>query len=198
MSEVLFQKNVKICVVGDGAVGKTCLLHCYTKNEFPTEYIPTVFDNYATMVMCDGEVINLQLWDTAGQEDYNRLRPLSYPNTNAFLVCFSIIAKNSYENVKQRWVPELRHHCKDVPIILVGTKTDLRYNTALLKELNVDPISTKEGESLAKDIKASCYIECSSKTMDNVNVVFDKAIRAAIKPKKKNKGKKRDRVCVIL
>ena len=123
--------EVKLVVVGDGAVGKTSLLMTYCKDEFPTEYVPTVFDNYSTDLVVDMRQVKLTLWDTAGQEAYDKMRPLSYPDTDVFLVCFSIVNEDSLENVERKWVPELRHpsmvnRCGRSPILLVGLKQDLR------------------------------------------------------------------------
>ena len=115
-------QNIKCVVVGDGAVGKTALLISYTSNAFSGEYTPTVFDNYSANVMYKSTPICLGLWDTAGQEDYDKLRPLSYPQTDVFLSCYSIISRSSFNNIKNRWIPELRHYNPNTPIVLVGLK----------------------------------------------------------------------------
>lgn len=91
----------KFVVVGDGGCGKTCLLISYSQGYFPEKYVPTVFENYITHVehKASGKTVELALWDTAGQEEYDRLRPLSYPETDLLFVCFAIDCPNSLENV---------------------------------------------------------------------------------------------------
>ncbi|EJP62266.1 Small GTPase, Rho type [Beauveria bassiana ARSEF 2860] len=178
----------------------TCLLISYTTNAFPGEYIPTVFDNYTASVMVDGKPISLGLWDTAGQEDYERLRPLSYPQTDVFLICFSVVSPPSFDNVRAKWYPEIDHHAPNIPIILVGTKLDLRDDAATLDSLRqkrMEPVSYEQALVCAKEIKAYKYLECSALTQRNLKSVFDEAIRAVLNPRPMASNKKKAK-CSIL
>ncbi|OAA71379.1 Ras family protein [Cordyceps fumosorosea ARSEF 2679] len=168
--------NRPCVVVGDGAVGKTCLLISYTTNKFPSEYVPTVFDNYAVTVMIGDEPYTLGLFDTAGQEDYDRLRPLSYPQTDVFLVCFSVTSPASFENVREKWFPEVHHHCPGVPCLIVGTQVDLRDDPSVREKLSkqkMSPVRREDGERMAKDLGAVKYVECSALTQYKLKDVFD-------------------------
>ncbi|XP_054715797.1 ras-like GTP-binding protein rhoA [Uloborus diversus] len=184
----------KLVVVGDGACGKTCLLIVFTKDHFPETYIPTVFENYVANMEIDGRLVELALWDTAGQEDYDRLRPLSYPGTDVVLICFGIDDPDSLANVPEKWVPEVRHFCPNVPIILVGNKKDLRCDDVTRSELadrNRKPVSVEQAYFVAQAIDAYAYIECSAKYKDGVTQVFGVALKAALEKRKKN-------TCVLL
>jgi Ras-related C3 botulinum toxin substrate 1 len=154
------------------------------------------FDNYSASVMVDNKPISLGLWDTAGQEDYDRLRPLSYPQTDVFLICFSVVSPPSFDNVKAKvrampkaresslifpqWYPEIEHHAPHVPIILVGTKIDLKKDPATVANLqskHMAPVEFDKGLEVAKEIGAYKYVECSALTQLNLKSVFDYAIK---------------------
>eukprot|EP01090_Pellita_catalonica_P004394 TRINITY_DN1421_c0_g1_i2.p1 TRINITY_DN1421_c0_g1~~TRINITY_DN1421_c0_g1_i2.p1 ORF type:complete len:189 (-),score=38.95 TRINITY_DN1421_c0_g1_i2:76-642(-) len=181
-------KQIKLVAVGDGAVGKTCLLLSYAKNRFPEGYVPTVFDNYVVELTAGEDVIELGLWDTAGQEEYDRLRPLSYANTNVFLICFSMLNKASFENVASKWSAEVDHYCPDVPKLLIGTKSDLIKDASANTEL----VTEDSAQQLAKAIGAEAFIQCSAFTGDNLKTVFDTAVRSVlVPPKKKRKFRSR-------
>ncbi|ESO82441.1 hypothetical protein LOTGIDRAFT_170072 [Lottia gigantea] len=172
----------KLVVVGDGECGKTCLLHRYTHNQFlPEMYIPTVFDTCVHETTYNDKQVELVLHDTAGQEDFEVLRPLSYPDSDVILLCFSVDNADSLQNVAERWAPEIRHYCGNVPIILVGNKIDLRCdvtNGIFTNKLRY--ISYEEGNSIARRIGADVYCECSAKYNSSVTEIFEQALRLAM------------------
>lgn len=173
--------HIKIVCVGDGGCGKTCLMLTYTYGTFPTTYTPTVFENYLTNVRsADGKLIELALWDTAGQEEYDRLRVLSYPEVNLLLVCFAIDSPTSKDNVLEKWVPEISHFCPDIPFILVGLKSDIRDGPFDPSVASSSPAQTyvtpEQGKALASRIGANRYMECSAKFSKGISNVFNTAI----------------------
>ena len=192
---------IKCVVIGDGAVGKSSMLISYTSNAFPEDYLPTVFDNYSANVMLDGKPYNLGLWDTAGQDDYDRLRPLSYPQTDVFLVLYSAVNPSSFENVRSKWYPEINHHCPNAAVILAATKIDLRNNEDMLQRLaqhRQAPVTYEQGMALAKEINAAKFLECSALTQQGLKQVFDECIRAVVVPAQKPQKKKKKATCNLL
>ena len=171
-------QSIKCVSVGDGKVGKTRLLITYTTNHYVSEgeFVPTITEPLANNIMVDGRVITLLLFDTLGHDDYDRLRPLSYLDTDIFLVCFSVVSPSSFNNIKERWIPEIAQHCPKTPFLLVGTQADLRDDS------EQSPISVEEAVELARDLKAARYVECSALTQKGLKNVFDEAIRAALMP----------------
>ena len=172
---------------------------------FSEDYVPTVFETYTRDVRIEGETIELGLWDTAGQEGYDRLRPMAYPHCDCFVICYSVDNPDSLYNVKAKWLPELEHFCPDVPRILVATKKDIRRRTlAIMDILNGSKapsiVSYEEGMCTAALIGASRFLETSALCNDGVREMFYQTARVALEEREKRKekkGKKNERCCIM-
>jgi len=169
----------KLVIIGDGACGKTSLLCSFALGEFPKEYQPTIFENYVAEIRLDGKPVQLALWDTAGQEEYEGLRPLSYSKSHVILIAFAIDTPDSLENVSVKWIEEVRSICGPaIPIILVGCKSDLRPSPDHPDYHNF--VSRAQAERVAQDIGARDYRECSALRIQGVDDVFECATRASM------------------
>lgn len=173
-------KQRKIVILGDGACGKTSLLNVFTRGYFPKVYEPTVFENYTHDIFLDGQPVQLSLWDTAGQEEFDKLRALSYADTHCLVLCFGIDNSDSLANVRTRWLAEILDHCEGVPLVLVALKADLRQDQSTNASRLV---SYEEGVEVAKEIGALRYLECSAMTNRGVKEVFTEAARIALATK---------------
>ncbi len=199
------KKALNIVTVGDGDTGKTCLLMSFNGKKFPRDYVPTVFETYSREIHIEGEAIELGLWDTAGQEGYDRLRPLAYPHCDCFIICYSVDNPDSLFNVKAKWLPELEHFSPNVPRILVATKKDIRRRTLAIMDIlngNKAPsiVSYEEGLCTAATIGASRFLETSAMYNDGVREMFEQTARVALEAREKQnetKVKKHERCSIM-
>ena len=179
------EKKVKIVVVGDGAVGKTSMIASYATNSFEDDHVPTVYDLYNCRVEVNGEKIEVQIHDTAGQDDYDRTRPIAYPGTTCFILVFGVDSRTAFDHIEWKWHPEVQHFSKYTHFILAGNKIDRR------RELSPQEVITPEmGNQLAEKIKADAYLECSAKTREGIKPIFDRAIGLSLSGEKKVKRSK--------
>lgn len=162
----------QLVVVGDGACGKTCLLIMKAEGKFPKEYVPTVFENHVTFVQLPEAKVELALWDTAGQEDYAHIRPLSYDAAHVFLICCSVDSKASFRSIKEKWIGEIKETNPKCPIVIVGCKGDMRADGKA-------QYSVEEAHELAVHVGAIAYIECSARSNAGVDEVFFEAAKIA-------------------
>ncbi|KAI8897582.1 ras family-domain-containing protein [Globomyces pollinis-pini] len=182
-------KRRKIVIVGDGAIGKTSLIAYFQTGEFLDTYIPTVFENALSQVDIGTQIINLEIWDTAGQDEYTRLRPFAYTNAHAVILCFAIDRLDSFNNINQKWLPELKHYCNGLPIMLIGLKSDLRNNS------KVDDYCVPRERALeleANEVVAK-YMECSAKTGVNIIRAMETVALLSLET-----GRARRKKCCIL
>ena len=166
--------RIKTVAVGYGGVGKTCMYITFATGQFPEVYVPTVFENYLHEGHTSkGQPVELALWDNAGGEDYCRLRPLTYPDTDVFILCFSVEneMRGDLRTLKSYWYKEIHHFAPNVPIILVGTKIDVRDD-----ENQQNAVSTAEGRKLADEINAMYYMEISSLRHEGLIELFQRVI----------------------
>nr|XP_022333932.1 cdc42 homolog [Crassostrea virginica] len=171
--------SLKCVLVGDMNVGKSSLAARICSRTFKTDYSPTLFDNYAATVSVHGIPYHLNIFDTAGKEDFSKFRVISYLNSDVFLVCFSIDDIKSLVHVEESWVPELRQHVPNTPFILVGTKLDARFQEPDIQVVSSSTVSPKQGQELAAAVGAYSYVEVSSLSNDGVEDLVTEVVDAA-------------------
>ena len=191
--------GLKIVIVGDGAVGKTSFFTRYTENGFTDNYNPTIFDNFYVEVAFEDKSVACSLWDTAGQEDYDRLRPLSYTTTDLFIYCFSMVDKDSLKNIEEKWHPEVMKNKSDKYFkhFLVGVKTDLVEKTETEKA-----VTREEAKETCANLKIDGVFFVSNTIDkneaqagdDSVASVFDNMIKVYFSTGNNKKNKKKCQV----
>ncbi|CAH0555239.1 unnamed protein product [Brassicogethes aeneus] len=180
-------KNIKCVIVGDRCVGKTALAVSYSNDTFPRKYIPTVYDKYNVEVQVNGEPIKVEICDTAGEDARFPLTKLCYPDTDVFLLCFSVVQPESFYSACTRWHDELTR--LGTAVVLVGTQADQAQDFEVLQHLQRHrqrPVMTVEAQILAEKLNAP-YVETSAKTCAQLKEAFDLAITLAMSKQKKRK-----------
>lgn len=154
--------NKKLVVNKNSNVGKTSLIKTHTEGEFPSSIIGEVVERKHTNILIDGNNVELDIFDTNEDFGYDRIRPLSYPNTDVVMICFDLSNKGSFDRVFERWYPEIKHHLPNIPIVLCGTKSDITKRVVFQKDI----------DGALSSIPGSEYVETSSKGNDGMDEAF--------------------------
>jgi len=184
--QTLPENNITCCIIGDCLVGKSSLVVSYTTNDFPTNYVPTAFDNYSVDISVGNRLVHFDICDTGGKEPFSPLHGLCIPYSDVILLCFSVVNPQSFQNAISYWLSRARRSNSKIPIVLVGTQMDLRSDLKTLlalDQLKQKPVSDKEAILRAKQMQATTYIECSALTQKNLKTVFDTALLAGMSHK---------------
>ncbi|KAG7231528.1 hypothetical protein INR49_011588 [Caranx melampygus] len=186
----------KVIMVGSGGVGKSALTLQFMYDEFVEDYEPTKADSYRKKVVLDGEDVQIDILDTAGQEDYAAIRDNYFRSGEGFLLVFSITEHESFTATSEFREQILRVKEEEaIPLLLVGNKSDLEER----RQVTAEEAAGKAGEWGVQ------YVETSAKTRANVDKVFFDLMREVRKKKmseSKDKngpsGKKKKKRCCIL
>jgi Ras-related protein Rab-11A len=163
----------KLVMIGDSGVGKSNLLNRYTKNEFSLETKATIGVEFATKSITtkDGKAVKAQIWDTAGQERYRAITSAYYRGAVGALLVYDVTNYESFKNL-EHWLNEIRDHAeKNIVILMVGNKTDLKHKRDVKKE---------EAAEYANQHRMA-YIETSALDSTNVDVAYDRIINEIYK-----------------
>ncbi|CAG7784720.1 unnamed protein product [Allacma fusca] len=182
-------RELNIVVVGDDFCGKSCLIGSYLTNEFSDEYRPNMHETHFTEITLKGKRYNLNIHDIPGSDSYCKVHPCDYPQANCFIVCFAINDENSLKNIQTKWIPEIKHSCPEASFILVGTKSDLKNSPSQ------PVIPLVQCKAQCKSIGVKSFLECSAKTNEGAQKVFETTIKTVLKPVKRKPGKSQQCKC---
>ncbi|KAH7818083.1 Rac2e, Rho family GTPase [Monocercomonoides exilis] len=185
--------NINCVLIGDASSEKTDVLTSYRKLKLPDDYIATVFDYYESQQVVDGKTVHLNFWDSAGKEEYDRLKSLGFPDADVFIIFFSISDPVSFQNVEVKYIPEIKKFIEGIPVIIVGTKADLRESPPE----GVKLVQTEDAEQMVERLGLTAYVECSAKAQQNLSKVFELAAHYVLKKNQQQETKKSGK-CTIL
>lgn len=182
-------EDIVCLVIGNASVGKTCLILSYVTGAVPKNVNMIAYEVYSKHTIVDEREISLKIWDTSGDE-FDQMRSSFFHLAKVFLLCFSIESRNSFDAIKTKWSKEVDERCPETPIVLVGTKRDLKRDETKAAKLKLRKkrfVSLKDGFNLAQQIGAAKYLECSIHEPESVKHVFEECVRVALNPSKLHK-----------
>ena len=163
----------KILIFGDGGVGKTTLVNRYLTGVYTTGSITIGVDFHIKLLEIEGKEITLRIWDFAGEEKFRFLLPSYAEGSNGGIFMFDVTRYSSIKNIDE-WLSVFKQSMKnqEIPLLIVGGKKDLQ---------NERSVSNQDAADIAKRHNFKDYIECSSKTGENVEEIFIKLARSMMK-----------------